>query len=412
MKRVFVLLLASLLLLTGCAKRVPEQEPAVQEPSEQAPAAQTESTAAEAEPTEDMENTEEDMYKSAGDFGEVPEELKTVIEGDIFGARSGAKTAYSPSVEPPCDIVAMVSGCEGETRITLCDAFGRKLTEHAVPNEEYHTVSAAWPTSDGGFVYVLGFSERQLPDGSWASADGVCSTVVKCGSDGGVLWEREFEGLFEQAFERMIERDGALYFFGEYCDEPRESYDHIILLKLDDNGNVLARRTISGEDFDNLQRVDRNENGFTLQIWSQSRSGDFFPIEGETEEPHMHYGRHFIAEINNELELAEMRLGGEDFFGWDLLPVGYIDGREVYNMGTGFEVPGVQQLVLNCGEYRIIVSHHATGKYENQPLYISSIWCYTETVYSVFDKDGQLICRRCFDSTPDYEAIIESLEQD
>ena len=44
----------------------------------------------------------------------------------------------------------------------------------------------------------------------------------------------------------------------------------------------------------------------------------------------MHYGRHFIAEISDELELTEMRLGGEDYVNWNMDPVGVIDGREVY----------------------------------------------------------------------------------
>lgn len=412
MKRIFILILTSLLLLTACAKQDPadqgtartEDAPAAQEPTEQGTVPQTENTAAEAGPTEE----DEAVYKSAGDFGTVPEELKKVIEGDLFGANTGSKTVFSPGGENDVDIIGMAVNTDEESKITVRNSFGELLAEHRVEMDEFHSVCLVTPTSDGGFVYVLGFGERQLPDGSWASDYGVCSTVVKCGSDGQIRWQREYDRLSGNAFERMIELNGAYYFFGEYSDEPRDSYDHIILLKIDENGNELAKRTIKGEDFDNLQRVDRNENGFTLNIRSQSRSGDFFPIEGETEEPHMHYGRCFIAEINDELELTEMRLGGEDYVGWDMHPTGVVNGADVYSHIAGLDFPGTANLVLNCGGRILVVSSHATGIYEHTPPYVNSIWCYSETVYSVFDGDGQLVCRRCFDSTPDYEAIIAS----
>ena len=61
MKRIFILILTSLLLLTACMKQEPadqgtartEDAPAAQEPTEQGTVPQTENTAAEAGPTEE-----------------------------------------------------------------------------------------------------------------------------------------------------------------------------------------------------------------------------------------------------------------------------------------------------------------------------------------------------------------------
>ena len=412
MKRIFILILTSLLLLTACMKQEPadqgtvpqtESAPAEQTPTEQAPVPATDSTAAETEPTEDDEN----MYKSAGNFGEAPEELKAVVEGDLFGADSGTKTVFSPGGENDVDIVGMAVNTDEESRITVRNAFGELIAERRVEKDEHRGVLLVSPTSDGGFVYVLGFSQKGIPHGTAPGELGVSSTVVKCGSDGEVVWEREFEDLYVFAFERMIERDGAYYFFGEYDEDVLGSRSHIIMMKLGEDGELLAKNTVKGDGFDNLYRVGRSEGGFVLHVNSGSRSGDFFPIPGEADEL-SHTSRYFIAEVDEGLNVTDVRLGDTDRFSGDSRPVGYSEGREVYSYETGFDVPGVEQLLLNCGEYRVVVSHNITGMYENTPDYIDSYWCYTETVYSVFDGDGQLVCRRCFDATPDYEAIIAS----
>ena len=411
MKRIFILILTSLLLLTACMKQEPadqgtartEDAPAAQEPTELGTVPQTENTAAEAGPTEE----DEAVYKSAGDFGEAPEELKNVIEGDLFGANTGSKTVFSPGGENDVDIIGMAVNADGESKITVRNAFGELLAEHRVEMDEFHSVCLVTPTSDGGFVYVLGFSQSGIPHGTDPSELGVSSTVVKCGGDGEVVWEKEFEGLYDFAFDRMIERDGAYYFFGEYNEDVLGSYSHIIMMKFGEDGELLARNTIKGEGFDNLYLIERGEEGFILHINSQSRSGDFFPIPGEADEL-SHTSRYFIAEVDEGLNVTEVRLGDTDRCSRVGHPVGYSDGMEVYAYGTGLEVPGAEQLLLNCGEYRIVVSLNINGLYENTPEYINSYWCYSETVYSVFDGDGQLVCRRCFDSTPDYEAIIAS----
>ena len=57
----------------------------------------------------------------------------------------------------------------------------------------------------------------------------------------------------------------------------------------------------------------------------------------------------------------------------------------------------------------MIVSENNTGIYENIPPTISSIWYYTETVYSAYDNSGKMIFRASVDSSPNYDARVESL---
>ncbi len=56
--------------------------------------------------------------------------------------------------------------------------------------------------------------------------------------------------------------------------------------------------------------------------------------------------------------------------------------------------------IFNLDLY-LMVSENRTGIYDT-PLAISSIWYYTETVYSAYDHNGKLLFRTSVDSTPDY----------
>ncbi len=383
MKRMLVVIMASLLIIPGCVKKQNE------------------------DPSEVFYERE---FASAAPAGEIPSALSAIIEGNIFGARKDDGTFYSNDrLFPGAHAVVFVGESADETVIRLYDDKGVLLAERAEPFDTRRSVFFACPTEDGGFIYVLGFVDFQLEDGSWSSDKGVYSKVVKCSPDGSPEWEREFPKLSYLAFQRMIEREGAYYFFGEYSDAPRNSYDHVMMLKLGSDGIELKRNTIAGEDFDYVRKVEPTEDGFLLHIDSQSRSGDFFPIKGESDEPYGHCGRYFKAQVDLELEKRGLELGDTDYCGAEILPVGTLSGRDVYDGDIGFKYPGYVTLALECGEYILIVSENNTGVYEHTPPFVSAIWHYTETVYSVFDRAGELVCRRAFDSSPDYDAISNGL---
>ena len=76
-------------------------------------------------------------------------------------------------------------------------------------------------------------------------------------------------------------------------------------------------------------------------------------------------------------------------------------------MFDGFDAGGVMSYI-DYGDKYLLVSYHPTGEYEKQPAYISSIWQYSETVYSMYDRSGKLLFRASVDSSPDYDAIVSS----
>ena len=69
---------------------------------------------------------------------------------------------------------------------------------------------------------------------------------------------------------------------------------------------------------------------------------------------------------------------------------------------------GTPHAFIDYGDYYLIVSENVTGEYENTPPMLSSIWHYTETVYSAYDYNGELLFRTAVDSSPDYDAMAES----
>ena len=74
----------------------------------------------------------------------------------------------------------------------------------------------------------------------------------------------------------------------------------------------------------------------------------------------------------------------------------------------GFDA-GDPRAYIDYGDFYLIVSERETGIYENTPPMISSIWYYTETVYSGYSQDGALLFRAAVDSSPDYDARVEDM---
>ena len=90
--------------------------------------------------------------------------------------------------------------------------------------------------------------------------------------------------------------------------------------------------------------------------------------------------------------------------------IGEKDGLPVYKSSDylkGFDA-GTPHSFIDYGDYYLIISENVTGKYEKTPPMVSSILYYTETVYSAYDYNGELLFRTAVDSSPDYDAMAES----
>ena len=112
--------------------------------------------------------------------------------------------------------------------------------------------------------------------------------------------------------------------------------------------------------------------------------------------------------MNDNFEIIEKKKeSGRDYFDDK---IGEKDGLPVYKSSVylkNFDA-GTPHAFIDYGDYYLIISENVTSEYENTPPMVSSIWYYTETVYSAYDYNGDLLFRTAVDSSPDFDVLAES----
>ena len=336
--------------------------------------------------------------------GEVPSELQNVVKGDLF------RDIYAFG-----DRVLKVETSEkaGEEnmrshRIVMMDRYGKELASYQLESEYTYSVDTLTATSDGGFLFVLGFRDRGQGDGTWASERGFASRVVKCDSNGSVLFDTPFDALEGSALSVCLEKDGSFYFFGHRQTPETDqvgvhSRTDVVMYCLDGTGKLVKSGILSGSDYDDCHAAELTDSGFLVSISSQSSDGDF---EGSDSGGHP---ADWVVTLDFDFAITKKaQKSGRDSF--DSV-IGMRGSEPIYQsdiVDSGFDA-GEPFALIEYGTFDLIVSTHKTGIYENTPPVYSSIWYYTETVYSGYDSKGKLLFRASVDSSPDYDAMAEIL---
>ncbi len=346
----------------------------------------------------------EDLQK-VEPVGQVSEVFQEIVENNLFynvtafGDRLlvGETTAYDEY------------GRSYGHRVQMLDIYGKELASYSCNTEPGYYISTLTATQDGGFLFVLGFSDFYISEEKgWASENGFASHVIKCDASGAVQFDSAFVSLEGSGLEFCIEKNGMFYFFGtRQTPESNKpgvyNYTDVFTLVLDSRGDALKTGWIMGADFDSLHFAEADGDEFLLSISAQSGDGDF---AGSTSGG---YPADWVFTVNDDLEITSRKMASGRRFSDDV--IGIKDGTAVYLSDPIFDTfdAGTPTAFIDYGDYYLIVSRNVTGEYENTPLYISSIWCYWETVYSAYDNSGKLIFRSSVDSSPDYDAMVESL---
>lgn len=364
MKQFLAIALCFLFLLSGCSQKKPEEQP--------------------------LHLTE---YQPVKPVGTVPVEFQNIVENDLFGRAD----AFSDR------LLELEYLSEMEYVIRMYDYSGNLLLEHsALRDSDAHYIESITCTSDGGFLYVIGFSDHANPDGTWASEAGVCSTIVKCSASGEIQWKKVLEDYALSMFRICLETDDGFYFFGNQETTSTKvlgvySRTDIHILKLSKDAELLHTKIIGGSDYDSLLSVDVAQGGFTLNCRAQSSDGDFSD-DG-----------YWKISIDYELNILSMETGVLDIA--DV--IGYLDGKPVRSLPDVFDSfhDGSVKSILDYGDFYLVVSSNVTGVYENQPPTICMSWNYYETVYGAYDKEGNVIWKAAVDASPDYDAMTEDFYQ-
>ena len=222
------------------------------------------------------------------------------------------------------------------------------------------------------------------------------------------MWaDFHFENIEGTALEFCLEKNGQLYFFGETQTPETKtkgvgSPTDIYMTILDQNGKKIKSKLIAGSDFESLRNAEMLDNQFVLSLVSQSNDRDFKSSNPKG------YPVDWVITVNDNLEITEKTIKkGREYSDFR---IGEKDGVAVYindSLLKNFDA-GRPTAFIDYGDCCLVVSENATGIYENTPLTISSIWYYTETVYSLYSYNGEIIFRASVDSSPDFDSWIKN----
>lgn len=346
-----------------------------------------------------------DERKSVEQFGIIPEAFQKVIENnlfrDIIAFDGRLLTAEVLSVDEEKKSVTQ--------KVRMMDLYGNDLAAYTYSSDDAYHISTLTATDDGGFLFVIGFSDYAYDQNTMASDKGFASHVIKCDREGNLQFDTSFDRIEGYALQYCFERNEQFYLFGEIQapeTKTRGVYSptDIYMVVLDKNGNILNTQRIAGSDYDSLDAAEITDGAFLLSISSQSDDGDFAGSASNG------YPVDWVITVNDSLEIIEKKLeSGRDHFDDR---IGEKDGAPLYKSDVllnDFDA-GTVDAFIDYSDFYLIVSVNITGEYEHTPPMISSIWYCMETVYSAYDYNGKMVFRASVDSSPNYDAWVESFD--
>ena len=351
---------------------------------------------------EEKQATHQNAFQSVAQVGQIPEAFKRIVANNTFYDATAFENRLLKS-----EIVATNEDDRTVSyQIQMMDLYGNILATYECNSNDAYHVNTLTATRDGGFLFVLGFSDRAYSQGIWASDSGFASRIIKCDKDGVLQFDTPLDNVTGWALQYCFEKGENYYFFGtietpETKTKGVSSPSDIYMVVLDRTGTVVNSQCIAGSDFDSLDAAEMSGDRFVLSISAQSDDGDFTGSQSNG------YPEDWVFTVNDALEITGKEItSGRDYFDDRL---GEKDGKPIYKSDAllnNFDA-GTPEIFVDYGDFYLIVSRNITGVYENTPPLISSIWHYTESVYSAYDDNGNLIFRASVDSSPDYDALVQ-----
>ncbi|MBR3415937.1 MAG: hypothetical protein IKH09_04510 [Clostridia bacterium] len=335
-------------------------------------------------------------YKKVEPFGTVPAEFEDIVRENKF------KYVYAFSDRLlKAETVSDRETLTAEHKITMTDLYGVPVADHTVETDDAYYVSALTATDDGGFLFVLGFDDYSE---SAADRDEYASRIIKCDKNGDVVFDTPLDGIGGDSLEFCFEKYGRYYFFGDdYVPDVRNfTQIDVFMSCVDKDGAGFRSVRIGGGDYAHLQNAEETDGGFLLSVEATSPEGDFTSGSPAATD--------WTVAVNSQLEVtAKSREPGRDY---NDRRIGERDGKPVFRSDPvfdGFDA-GLPTAFIDYGDLYLIVSLNVMGLRKDTPPYVNSIWYDEETVYSGYDKDGNLLFRASVDSSREY-ATDGSLEE-
>ncbi len=343
------------------------------------------------------EKTQHVEYNKISTVGQVPEEIKPLIKHNTLKNVVAFDGRLMKSEERYINDTSRTV----LQRVVLTDVFGKELAAYEHRTDKACYTRALTTTADGGFMFVLSHDGTQE-----GLQEAVPSRFIRCEANGRVQFDTTIEYAGCDAIDFCFEKNEKYYIFGE-VETPEtkvqgvNSPTDIYMAVIDKKGVIGASKRIAGSDYDYLHAVEIIDGQFVLSISSQSKDGDF-ENSGSDGTP-----VNWVMKVDDLLEITDKKIenGRES---WDV-KIGEKDGKSIYLSDPILKDYDLEspKALIDYGDYYVIISENITGQYEDQPSYISSIWYYTETVYSGYNENGELIFRDSVDSSPDFDKLAK-----
>lgn len=304
--------------------------------------------------------------------------LKRVAEQDVF-----SRVTVSHDRVLKCDSIKDEVLGTVKPRIRVMDKFGNVEFSYMPRSEGSFKFEAA--TGDGGILFVM----------SRVSADGVAECrIIKLGNDGNVQFETPLEGFNLDAFNYCYEADGSYYLFGTMKRVNTGIID-VYAFEIDPNGTVINQRKIGGGEDTKLILAEQSDDGFRLLVDTRSASGDFKDIN--------FWADHINASVilDKDLNIQEMtKVETEELQEKPVTPLGEKAGKPVYGSDPLVQASGLEDpsLFIDYGDHYLIRGQREIGRfYSKGSNYEEALEKVYETVYTVYDMDGNVVFREAID---------------
>lgn len=355
---------------------------------------ETTSEPAESEPDPDV--TEEggnskspDGFNYIKHIGEVPEEFAEIVKTNFFKdiyVNNGVLSKYADA---------------GEAHdIELFDIYGKLIAE--IDFKDTVVVPRRISVlSDGTYITRSGYDSyytyRMDPETGKSKSEQVVKypRVVRFDKDGNILFDITLDVKSEIGF--FVETPNGYIVAGSTMNIVGLNTDYYYVFSIDKSGNILSKKTLGGEKYDALHSIEyTKKDGLVLYVRQSMRNGNKYYA----------YQKLYLYEYTLEIKRTEII---------DSAPT---SDAKIYQSITRLRpywyiqdfLPdfdgGRVTAAIEYDDFYLIVSEHDTKYFGLSDYASSTMLFYTETVYSAYTKDGELIWRSAVDSS-DYEKFRE-----
>ena len=332
-------------------------------------------------------------YHKTVPVGTVPDEFGIIVGSNLF---QGA-TAYS-------DKILKVGDPFEKNLIRIYNKQGVELANKVIDLADDQKIACCFLSESGDLICVYG-TDIHYGTASYDMQDIV--TYVEAYEISGSSLRREhrktFYGYEADMFEAFYEMEEQIYFFGTVTKEKNgkktvgDGKTDISAIMMSGAHRITKQKTYGGSDFDSFCGMTFFESGreFFIAVLTQSTDGDF---EGLFKEKKL---RIATLKLDDCIYLDYVEDDDFDYRSSVKRRVGFLGDDEIYDNDEMFAdfADGEITALIDYGDFYLVVSENITGIDQNTPIYISSIWYTTETVYAAYKKDGTLIWKAATDST-------------